>query len=90
MSWVLERETKRGVMEIARFRSPVDALARLGSMARAGNERHPLRVVSDSGLGLLARWVPDASDLARAARVLASCSASTTATNSHKWDKARV
>lgn len=51
-------------------------------MARGGMERFPLRVVSDSGLGLLARWVPDAVDLAREDGALASCSASTTATNS--------
>lgn len=90
MAWVLERETGKGVMEIARFRSPVDALGRLGGISRAGNERYPLRVVSDSGLGLLARWVPDAVDLARANRSLVSCSASTTATNSQKWDSRRV
>lgn len=77
-------------MEIARFRSPVDALARLGAMSRGGMERYPLRVVSDSGLGLLGRWVPDAVDLARADRGLASCSVSTTATNSQKWDSRRV
>lgn len=82
MSWVIERETGKGVMEMARFRSPVDALGRLGAMSRSGNERFPLRVVSDSGLGLLARWVPDALDLARADGVL-SCSASTTATKSY-------
>lgn len=83
MSWVIERETGKGVMEMARFRSPFDALGRLGAMSRSGNERFPLRVVSDSGLGLLARWVPDAVDLARADRVLASCSTSTTATKSY-------
>lgn len=54
MAWVLERETGKGVMELARFRSPVDALGRLGAMSRGGMERFPLRVVSDSGLGLLA------------------------------------
>lgn len=86
MAWVLERETKSGVMELCRFRSPVDALGRLAAMSRARNERHPLRVVSDSGLGLLARWVPDALDVARAARGLDSCSASTTATNSQNRD----
>lgn len=86
MSWILERETRTGVMELGRFRSPGDAIERLGSMARGGMERYPLRVVSDAGLGLLVRWVPDASDLARAGRALASCSASTTATNSQKWD----
>lgn len=90
MSWVLERETEKGVMELSRFRSPVDALGRLGAMARGGRERFPLRVVSHSGLGLLARWVPDAADLARADGALASCSASTTATNSQKWDSRRV
>lgn len=83
MSWVIERETGKGVMEMARFRSPVDALGRLGAMSRSGNERFPQRVVSDSGLSLLARWVPDALDLARADGVLASCSASTTATKSY-------
>lgn len=90
MAWVLERETGKGVMELARFRSPVYALGRLGAMSRGGMERFPLRVVSDSGLGLLARWVPDAADLARADGALASCSASTTATNSQKWDSRRV
>lgn len=90
MSWVLERETRRGVMELPRFRSPVDALARLGAMSRSGNERFPLRIVSDSGLGLLGRWVPSAVDLARADKALASCSASTTATNSQKWDSRYV
>lgn len=90
MSWVIERETGKGVMEIARFRSPVDALGRLGAMARSCNERFPLRVVSDSSGCLLARWVPDAVDLARADGALASCSASTTATNSQIWDSRRV
>lgn len=80
MSWVLERETRGGVMELASFRSPVDALTRLGAMVRGGHERFPLRVVSSSGLGLLARYVPDAVDLARTVGAGDSCSASTTAT----------
>lgn len=86
MTWVLERETKAGAMELAEFRSPVDALTRLGAMARGGREFYPLRVVSSRGSMLLARWVPDEVDQGRARRGLESCSASTTATNSQNWD----
>lgn len=81
MAWVLERETRAGAFELARFRSPVDALTRLGSICREGRERFPLRIVSDLSGDLLARHVPGASG---------SCSASTTATNSQKWDSGRV
>lgn len=81
MSWVLERETRAGAFELARFRSPVDALTRLGAICREGRERFPLRVVSDLSGVLLARHVPGASD---------SCSASTTATNSTRVEKHRA
>lgn len=51
----------------------------------------PACLVFETGLlGLLGRWVPYALDLARADGALASCSASTTATNSQKWDSGRV
>lgn len=58
MAWVLERETRAGAFELARFRSPVDALSQLGSIARGGREAYPLRIVSDVSGELLARLTP--------------------------------
>lgn len=75
MAWVLERETRAGAFELGQFRSPVDALTRLSAMAREEREQFPLRVVSTFSGELLARYTP---------RGRISCSASTTATNSHR------